>query len=104
MSDIVERIRTFSEYAACEEAADEIERLRARVAELEEERDTWVEVSTRAEEKLAACEKDAARWRYWRSLYDVVTEQADEAEQRIQRAVTPEELDAAIDKAIEGKA
>lgn len=40
--DIVERLRGIGEYGACDEAADTIEALRARVAELEKERNAWL--------------------------------------------------------------
>ena len=42
---------------------------------------------------------DANRWRYWRSLYDISTD-TDYSAQLIERALTPEELDAAIDAAM----
>jgi hypothetical protein len=50
---------------------------------------------------------DAKRWRYWRSLFDISkpvidlrTDTADYSAQLIERAMSPDELDAAIDAAM----
>lgn len=52
-------------------------------------------------------EKDAQRWRYWRSLFDIENTQKRYEKsleptyiQCIERAMTPEDLDAAVDAAI----
>ena len=78
--------------SSCKEAADEIERLR-------EELKATQNVLAQYAEGEQALRRDAERWRYWRSLYDI-TEQDDEAAQEIARAMTPDELDAAVDKAM----
>lgn len=43
--------------------------------------------------------KDAQRWRYWRSLLDV-NHVENHYDQDIAAAITPDELDAAVDAAI----
>ena len=54
-----------------------------------------------ADVPLFEMEKDAARWCYWRSLFCIDSVTPNEAVQMIERAMTPEELDAAVDAAME---
>jgi predicted nuclease with TOPRIM domain len=77
------------------------EDLHFKLAACEKERDQLAEekqLHRGIEAFYAGAVIDAKRWRYWRSLYDIHSEQNDAAAQRIERAMTPEELDAAVDK------
>ena len=85
----------------CAEAADEIERQRAVIADFEQT-PCWREY--REENKKLTEERDelvadAKRWRYWRSLFDISTDTG-YAAQLIERATSPDELDAAVDAAM----
>lgn len=42
---------------------------------------------------------DAERWQFWRSLYDIDNKVDQNIARAIERAVTPEQLDAAVDVA-----
>lgn len=93
------RLRFKWENPAC---ADEIERLRAEVARLTDERTRATATLRAALARAEAAEKDAARYRTWRTLWTNATAHV-AAIEVIAEAATEAQLDAAVDAAIAQK-